>query len=224
MPLTVVSFATYLTSIETQWRDGDYGAHKFVKAVKGKPFKSAARIPVVGTLRYLDMSTANNSLGWFAEMANAYLWEKQTPGPLVLVPLPNSPCALNTNIIPRTFFQAQALAQRLNSTTVLDCLRWKVAKESASGGGGTRHPQELYDNLALTAPVPQGTQLIIIDDVRTTGGHLKAARAMLLEQNGYCELAICAGRTVRNQNEEPFSRLEEEIDDWWPMPSFFSFR
>jgi hypothetical protein len=79
-------------------------------------------------------------------MANAYLWVKQIPGPLVLIPLPNSSCALNTNIVPRTFFQAQALASKLNNTTVLDCLRWKVAKESASAGGGTRHPQELYNN------------------------------------------------------------------------------
>jgi hypothetical protein len=223
MPLTVVSFATYLTSIENKWRDADYAAHKFIKAVKGKPFKASAYIPVLGTRRYLDMGTANSSLGWFAEMANAYLWEKQTPGPLVLVPLPNSPCALNTNIIPRTFFQAQALAQRLNNTTVLDCLRWRVAKESASGGGGTRHPQELYDNLAVTAQVPQNTRLVIIDDVRTTGGHLKAARAVLLAYNGYCDSSICAGRTVHNQDEDPFSRLEEEIDDWWPTPSFFGF-
>ncbi len=222
MPLTVVSFATYLTSIATKWRDEDYAAYKFVKAVKGKPFKSSSYIPVVGTLRYLAMGNANNSLGWFAEMGYQYLGEKQTPGPLVLVPLPNSPCAVDTNILPRTFFQAQALAQRLNNTTVLDCLRWKVAKESASGGSGSRDPQALYDNLAVTAQVPQNTRLIIIDDVRTSGGHLKAARAMLLAHNGYCDSAICAGRTVHNQNEEPFSRLEEEIDDWWPMLSFFS--
>ncbi|SRR6266700_664788 len=222
MPITVVSFATYLTSIDVKWRDGDYGALKFVKAVKGKSFKSSAYIPVAGTLRYLDMSNANNSLSWFAQMAYAYFWEKQTPSPLVLVPLPNSPCALNTNTIPRTFYQAQALAQVLNNTTVLDCLRWKVAKESASGGSGSRDPQELYDNLAATTPVPQGTRLVLIDDVRTSGGHLKAARAMLLAHNGQCDLAMCAARTVRTQNEEPFSRLEEQIDDWWPMPSLFS--
>lgn len=224
MPLTVVSFATYLSAIGTAWRNQDWDTYKFIKAIKGKPFKYSAHVPVVGTLRYLDMSNANQSLGWFAEMANAFLWEKQTPGPLVLVPLPNSSCALNTNTIPRTFFQAQALAQKLNNTTVLDCLRWKVATESASGGGGTRNPQELYDNLAVITPIPRDTRLIIIDDVRTSGGHLKAARAMLLAHDGDCDLAICAGRTVQNQNEEPFSTLEEQLPDWWPMPSFFNFR
>lgn len=224
MPLTVISFATYLSAVGTAWREQDWDTYKFIKAIKAQPFKYSARIPVVGTLRYLAMSNANDSLGWFAEMANAYLWQKQTPGPLVLVPLPNSSCVLGTNNIPRTFFQAQALAQRLNNTTVLDCLRWKEARASASGGGGSRHPQILYNNLAATTPVPQGTRLIIIDDVRTSGGHLKAARALLLGQNGYCDLAICAGRTVKNQDQEPFSMLEEEIDDWWPMPSFFNFR
>jgi hypothetical protein len=224
MPLTVASFATYLSAVGTKWRDQDWDSYKFVKAIKGKPFKYSAQIPVLGTSRYLAQTNANDTLGWFAEMANAYLWEKQILGPLVLVPLPNSSCALNTNIIPRTFFQAQALAQKLNSTTVLDCLRWKLAKESASGGGGTRDPQELYDNLALTAAVPQGTRLIIIDDVRTTGGHLQAARAMMLRQNANCDLAICAGRTVWNQCEEPFSTLEEQILDWWPMPSLLGPR
>jgi hypothetical protein len=223
MPLTVVSFATYLTSIDNQWRNQDYDAYKFVKAVKAQPFKYSARVPVLGTLYYLDQNNSNDALGWFAQMATAYVREKKTPGPAVLVPLPNSRCTVGNGVLPRTLAQAQALAANLRHTTVLDCLRWKVEKPSASGGGGTRNPQALYNNLALTAPVPQGPKLIIIDDVRTTGGHLKAARATLLGQHGTCDLAICAGRTVQNQDEEPFSRLEEEIDDWWPMPSFFSF-
>lgn len=224
MPLTVASFATYLTSIDNQWRDQDWNAYKFVKAVKAQPFKYSARVPVLGTLYYLDQNNSNDALGWFAQMATAYLREKKTPGPAALVPLPNSRCTVSNGIMPRTLAQAQALASSLRHTTVLDCLRWKVQKPSASGAGGTRNPQELYDNLALTAAVPQGTKLIIIDDVRTSGGHLKAARAMLLGQNGNCDLAICAGRTVHYQYEEPFSRLEEEIADWWPMPSFFSSR
>jgi hypothetical protein len=224
MPLTVVSFATYLSAVGTQWRDQDWDTYKFIKAVKGKPFKYSANIPVVGTLRHLGMGNANDSLEWFAEMANAYLWDKQTAGPLVLIPLPNSSCALNTDIVPRTYLQALALGGKLNNTTVLDCLRWKVAKESASGGGGTRNPQQLYDNLAVTGPLPQGARLVIIDDVRTSGGHLKAARAMLLGRKGHCDLAICAGRTVWNQVEEPFSTLEEQIPDWWPMSSIFSSR
>lgn len=220
MPLTVVSFATYLSAPGTQWRFKDWDAYKYVQALKGKPINKFARIPVLGTLRHLEQSNANDSLAWFAEMANAYLWEKQTPGPLVLIPVPNSSCAISTKTIPRTFFQAQALASRLSQTTVLDCLRWKVVKEKASGGGGgTRNPHLLYGNLVLTSTVPEST-LILVDDVSTTGGHLQAARAMLMGQGGKCDLAICAARTVWDQSEDPFSTLEQQVSDWWPPPSF----
>ena len=218
MPLTVVSFATYLSAPGTQWRFKDWDAYKYVQALKGKPINKFARIPVLGTLRHLEQSNANDSLGWFAEIANAYLLEKQTSGPLVLIPLPNSSCAVSTRTLPRTFFQAQALASRLNQAVVLDCLRWKVVKEKASGGGGTRNPQLLYGNLALTSKVPE-SNLILVDDVSTTGGHLQAARAMLLGQGGKCDLAICAARTVWDQSEDPFSTLEQQLNDWCPTPS-----
>ena len=224
MPLTVVSFATYLSAPGTQWRFKDWDAYKYVQALKGNSIKKFARIPVLGTLRHLEQSNANDTLGWFAEMAYAYLAQKQTPAPLVLVPVPNSSCVLNTNSIPRTFFQAQALAMRLVQATVLDCLRWKVAKEKASGGGGgTRNPQLLYDNLALIVPVPK-SNIILVDDVSTTGGHLQASRAMLTGQGAQCDLAICAARTVWDQSEEPFSTLEQQVSDWWPMALFFGPR
>jgi predicted amidophosphoribosyltransferase len=148
------------------------------------------------------------------------LREKNTHGPVTLIPVPNSSCALTNTIVSRTLSQAQALANNLNHTTVLDCLRWKQPQASASSGGGTRHPQLLYGNLALTAQVPS-SNLILVDDVSTSGGHLQAARAILQSQKGKCDLAICAARTVWDQSEEPFSTSEQQIPDWSPNASLF---
>jgi hypothetical protein len=62
MPLTVVSFATYLSAPGTQWRFKDWDAYKYVQALKGNQIKKFARIPVLGTLRrgYAGVSTGRS--------------------------------------------------------------------------------------------------------------------------------------------------------------------
>lgn len=107
------------------------------------------------------------------------------------------------------------MAERLDDVEVLDCLRFRKVMDSASRGGGTRNPQTLYNNLVLIEDV-LAADVILIDDVRTTGGHLRAARALIIEQGAECDLAICAGRTVWDQDQEPSSLGEDEFPDFIP--------
>jgi predicted amidophosphoribosyltransferase len=116
--------------------------------------------------------------------------------------------------VPRTVRLAGALAAHLETATVSDILRWKEVMIPSSRGG-TRNPQILYENLVLTTRPPT-TQVILIDDVRTTGAHLIATAAKLAEAGTPSSLAICAARTVLNQNEAPFSLLEENLPDFLP--------
>ena len=81
-----------------------------------------------------------------------------------------------------------------------DRLRWKTIM-TPSSQGGTRDPQELYDNLVVTKEPPKGS-LVLIDDVRTTGAHLLAAAGRLAEKGARVPLAVCAARTVWNQDVE----------------------
>jgi predicted amidophosphoribosyltransferase len=92
---------------------------------------------------------------------------------------------------------------------------------SASKQGGTRHPQILYDNLSLTAKLPKKREFILIDDVKTTGGHLQAARSMFLDREGVCDLAVCAARTVKVQSPQIFGPDIEELADWRPTESLY---
>ena len=57
---------------------------------------------------------------------------------------------------------------------------------------------------------------MLIDDVRTTGAHLLAAAARLTEKGARVPLAVCAARTVWDQDQEPFSTVEEEFEDFEP--------
>ena len=80
--------------------------------------------------------------------------------------------------------------------------------------GGSRDPQTLYDNLVSTCKLARN--IILVDDVRTTGAHLKAVSAKVRSEGGQCLGALCAGPTVLTQEKEPFSILEEELPDFIP--------
>jgi hypothetical protein len=214
MALRVISFATYLTNVDVAWRGEDYDALKFVKAIKGKPINKYAHVPVGKVRRLLQERNADDTIGWFGEMAMAPTRDLRIPHPLILVPIPNSSCTTTNGKVPRTTRLAKALAVQLGGE-VWDRLRWKTIM-TPSSQGGTRDPQELYDNLVVTKEPPPKGSLVLIDDVRTTGAHLRAAAARLVEKGARVPLAVCAARTVLNQDQEPFSIVEEQLEDFKP--------
>ncbi len=73
----------------------------------------------------------------------------------------------------------------------------------------------LYDNLVLTEELPT-PQIVLVDDVRTTGAHFVAASARLTERGAACSLALSAARRVDTQEESPFSLREEGFPDFVP--------
>lgn len=212
MALSVISFATYLT--REPWNDDDHHALKFVKAVKGKNFGGWAVVPVLGRNKELRAANADDAIDWFAELAAAEIVKLRVPSPVNLVPLPNSSSTVKNENVPRTALLAEHIAAKLKNTKVWDGLRW--AKEmTPTHQGGTRDPQTLYDNLVVTSNPPKGT-LILVDDVFTKGGHLQAAVAKLGQKKAECKLAVCAGRTVLESQEQPFLVHREEVEDFTP--------
>lgn len=213
MPLKVVSFAAYLTTDDAPWRDADYCASMFVKAIKKRPFNGYGQIPVCGTSHRLVEANSDDSIQWFGEMAAEYL-KGRLRGQVALVPVPNSVCTIKNKMVPRTVLLAESIAARLNGFSLWDGLRWKKAM-TPSSQGGTRDPHELYENLVVIKNMPHD-KIVLIDDVRTKGAHLIAAKARLAEKGGNCCLALCAGRTVLTQERNPFSTAEDELDDFTP--------
>lgn len=212
MPLEVVSFATYLTNVAIAWRDEDHAALKFVKAVKGKPFTGYAWVPVGDKMRRLNQQNGDDAIDWFAIMAAVRLHD-ETSDDIVLTPIPNSRCTKTNRKIPRTLRIAETVAARAG-IEVLDCLRWKEAM-TPSSQGGTRNPQELYDKLVEIQDATDA-KIILIDDIRTTGAHLVAAKAFLQRKKAKCVMAVCAGRTVWAPEENPFAILQEDLPNFEP--------
>lgn len=222
MPLNVISFTPYvslnagLTLSQHEWN-----AFKLIQALKGKSFRGFANIPLDGMYIELRQDNAHLAVEWFARMASQYILQRQVLAPLVFVPIPNSSCAVDCRTAPRTVTLAEAVAGKLKPTLVVDCLRWQHPMDSASTGGGTRSPQRLYDSLVLTDELPEQGTYILIDDMKTTGGHLQACRAMLESQGAECNLAICGGRTVWDHEQRPFTTAEDQIEDWSPTGNLY---
>ena len=102
MALRVVSFATYLVRVDAVWRDGDYNALKFVKAIKGLPVNMYARVPVCGVIHLLEQSNAEEAIEWFGQLGAEYILAQNLARPITFVPVPNSSCAVPNAAIPRT--------------------------------------------------------------------------------------------------------------------------
>lgn len=214
MPLKVVSFVTYLTNSDQKWRQDDWGTMKFVKAVKGDGVNGSAWVRVGDQDRRLTQENAEDAIGWFGELGAEYIKAKRLKRPLVLVPVPNSKCTIGNKRNSRTLHLAKAIASRLSNVKVWAGLRWKNSELSARKGGA-RQPAVLYKRLAVTKSVP-GARVVLIDDVYTTGGHLRASAAKIVKRGGRCILALCLARTVANQDQEPFSILEERLETFRP--------
>ena len=218
MPLRLLSFATYLTRNAVQWRQPDYNAYKFVRAIKGRPINGYAWIPSPSGSKRLTDTNKDSAIGWFAEMAAPHVEQARRVGRrTLLVPVPSSSCVEGSEPS-RTYQLAQEIADRVPGVVVADVLRWRE-ENVPSSQGGPRDPQVLYDNLVVTRRPSIGAacDCIVVDDVVTSKGHVHAAAARLRAQGATVRLAISAGRTVHEPPEDPFAVNTEDLDDFDPI-------
>jgi predicted amidophosphoribosyltransferase len=196
MPLQVTTFCTYRTTRREPWTDRDYAASKFIKALKERPVSAWAYVPVGSEPVRLDATNAGDAADIFARQAMCGVkWADL--GAVALVPIPNSTCGLSSTVPPRTIKLAGALAARIvnGDAIVADILRWNTPMPAAHVAGGTRHPQQLFSRLRLLRNVPLGRRVVLVDDVLTTGNHLRASAAFLELNGATIACALCAGRS-----------------------------
>jgi hypothetical protein len=218
MSLTVFCCCTYRTAGET-FTQADWGALKFIKAIKSKPVNGYAQVPVFGQSKreFLNATTASQAPDWFGRMvANGLRWS--SVGAVTLVPIPNSACDSSAAQLPKAFILATAAAAHIgDKASVADVLRWKVAKVPAHQGG-TRDVEKLFQNLALARNAELPSQpIILVDDVMTSGAHLRAAAAFLRARGANVAYALCAGRADNAfLGTNAFAFRMEELEDYTP--------
>lgn len=210
--MKVVCFSRYYTGGE-EWNSCYYHSYKFVHALKGNPIKGYARVPVRGVSRRLQESNKGSAAEWFGQMAADYLEEAgSATGPLQMIPIPNSDCTVQEDT-PRTIHLAQSVSANLTDAIVSDVLRFTEPMVSAHEGG-PRSAEDIYEFLRLTDDGLPESPVILVDDVYTMGGHLRAAECVLREAGREVSLALCGGTSVHEPFDQPFGVFPYDLEEF----------
>lgn len=215
MPTLVHCCYTHRTTLGAPaWSNDQYCVSKFKSALKDKPVRGYAHLVVVPgePKRLLNAANAAAAFAWFGEMSVAWLDERLVSDP-VIMPIPGSQCTLNTSES-RTRRLADALQRRAGGD-VLDVLRFNRASESTRNGG-SRDPEDIYPMYRLLDGVPSGRPIVLVDDVLTSGGHIRAAVAYLTRKGVTSpEITACCGVSAEQApSATPFERKVRELDDY----------
>lgn len=199
----------------TKWDDNDYKAFKLVKAIKHEAFKGYAMFrqtriedTVAGRERAVRLIAVSGIAKLKANGINS--------GNMVAVPSSSL-----------TEFDGHFTGRRImDAIATLDpnfvpqpALAFTTAMPKAAGGGGTRSPGVICDNLKVNAACCFDN-CILIDDVVSTGGHLRGAARKLDNSGKTVVAALCVAQTVWARPANMFQIADRELDS---DPDYFEF-
>lgn len=218
MVLSVTTFASYLTTRAASWRPIDHDALKFVKLLKGKPFGGYGNVHVRGQWHRFEPGDRATGLRLFAAMLGDFLKsERINPkSTFALVPIPSTEAVVGATFdrFPTrdiaSACASELVALGVTRVAVSDILRWTTLLPKAHESGASRDPHHLLAHLAIHAPLPLG-HIILVDDVLTTGGHLRAAAHLITSSGGRVWRAACPGRTYQVAPADPFAIATEPL-------------
>lgn len=207
------AYASYAHD-EIKWRQDDYNVNKFVKALKGQQVNGFADLrDIDGSTKRINQESAGLAFELFGRWAAARLRQLDLCE-ATLVPVPSSSCTAFTDVT-TPVKMARAVRRQLPESAVGRWLRF-AEPMTQSHAGGTRNIDVLKDKLRRS-PATLETRIVLVDDVKTTGAHLRACASVLRDAGATVETVIVAATTVWKQYPTPL-RLDPE--DLEAMPDF----
>lgn len=193
-----------------KWSNSDYAARNLVKAIKNEEFKGYSEINTAfGKIRIENtLSGRAKALGAVAiSLANKIVqagYQNAT-----VIPIPSS-----SHVDPSKMFTGRRIAdaiQAKNGNLIsAPVLYFNEPLPKSAGGGGTRNADAIQAHLRMANCHLPGN-VVLIDDVSTTGGHLKAAARFLMQHGVQVQDAFVVGRTAWEKPDSMFGVKVEEI-------------
>ncbi|WP_147391876.1 hypothetical protein [Paracoccus onubensis] len=197
--MKVVSLVGYPSYQESglQFDKQDWVAHNLVKALKGKEFRGYSNVKINGTNHRITKDNRQPVIDLFGSAISKYM--KRLPAGAAVFIVPSSDC-LEFSDDPKAQSIAASIASAGCEHRVFIPFRWSSRLPKAVDGGN-RNYQFLAQHLELHPP-PHVANVVLIDDVVTTGGHLRACSEVCRRHNIVVSSAICFARTVWDRPED----------------------
>ncbi len=194
-----------------EWRREDYDINKLVKSLKGENFNGYANMrDANGIMRRIIESDPSAALAYFAAWG-AQIISDMTARDIVLVPVPSSQCVSHA-AVSTPYAMANALQAIVGNRVRVE--RWLCFAQpmTPSHAGGTRDSNILASAMRAAPTCRGDSRVILVDDVMTTGGHLKACASVLRARGVSVDAAIVAARTVWAPHETPLQIAVDDLD------------
>jgi hypothetical protein len=207
--LSVWSLVSYLTEVDgITWRSEDYTANKIIKLLKGRPLNGYFNVKINGQTKTINQLNVKHFMPvLFQAVANKL--NSIIRGEYCIVPIPNSEAAVDVPGDFLTLQHARAIAEATGGrASAIPALRWKAPKEPAHRGG-TRDPQIHHENLVLIERPKK--QIVIFDDVMTTGGQMIGAYRRLQDAGQPIHSGMVIGRATKEQKVEALGWDQEDL-------------
>jgi hypothetical protein len=205
------AYASY-SGDQIAWRPQDYKAYKLVKSLKGEPFKGYAEIrDFRGNWHRIEMGSRQAALNCFSTWAFQTL-RTHASWPITLVPMPSSTVVDFTDPCPPNDMAEALRSLAPGQIRILRLLKFnRVLQRSREGG--SRNPDTLRGHLVMPqAPMAPNWKVVLIDDVKTTGGHIRASAAKLRAAGVQVDTVLVAASTVWAQIPDSFKVEPVDLD------------
>ena len=187
-----------------------WDAYKFCKAVKSNTINGFMYLPnsLGGTkIQQPNVGLARAKFGTFIRETVA----AHNLNGCFLVPVPSKDSFQEVNF--RSLNMLRQAVGLMWAARVLSPLRFRTELQPASLGG-PRHIGDLRPHMESHQLV-QGTNVILVDDIKTSGASLLLAKEKIEAHGGRVQAAIVCGRTT-DQREHPWNpmviNLQEPLD------------
>lgn len=147
---------------------------------------------------------------WFGDFIVHTLKSEDAPEDVVLIPLPSKDGIADARSYRTLDMLREALAGKKFEGCILDAIRWKEKLQPAHEGGG--RSRDFWRNHMQVSDAVNKRDVVLIDDVISTGSTLLAAKEAVEAAGGSVLGAIVCGRTIYDFETKPFGLQTIEFD------------